>query len=104
METDSDGIIPEALEEELVRRKAAGELARVKAIYVVTYYDNPTGSTTTGARRQRLMGIAARWSRESAIYLIEDAAYRELRYYGDDVPSLYALDADGDRVISAGTF
>ena len=47
VEIDSDGMIPEALEQELVRRKAAGELARVKAIYVVTYYDNPTGITTT---------------------------------------------------------
>ena len=39
--------------------------------------------------------------------MIEDAAYRELRYYGDDVPSLLAIeenDGDGERVIHAGTF
>ena len=104
VEIDADGMIPEALEQELHRRKAAGKLARVKAIYVVTYYDNPTGITTTLARRQRLIEIARRWSLEGTIYLIEDAAYRELRYYGDDVPSLVALDEDGDRVIHAGTF
>ena len=51
-----------------------------------------------------MIEIARRWSRERTIYVIEDAAYRELRYYGDDVPSLYALDEDGDRVIHAGTF
>ncbi|MGO9109158.1 MAG: PLP-dependent aminotransferase family protein [Thermoguttaceae bacterium] len=104
VEIDSDGMVPEALEQELARRKAAGELARVKAIYLVTYYDNPTGITTTGARRQQLIEIARRWSLQGTIYLIEDAAYRELRYYGDEVPSLYALDEDGDRVIHAGTF
>ncbi len=104
VETDSDGMIPEALEEELARRQAAGELGRVKAIYLVTYYDNPTGVTTAGPRRQRIVEIARRWSRDGKIYLIEDAAYRELRYYGDDVPSLFALDDDDDRVIHAGTF
>ena len=104
VEIDSEGMVPEALEEELARRQADGELARVKAIYAITYYDNPTGITTTLARRRQLIEIARRWSREGTIYLIEDAAYRELRYYGDDVPSLYALDEDGDRVIHAGTF
>ena len=104
VETDSEGMIPEALEQELARRKAGGELARVKAVYVSTYYDNPAGITTALTRRQQLLEIARRWSPEETIYLIEDAAYRELRYYGDDVPSLFALDEDGDRVIHAGTF
>ena len=38
------------------------------------------------------------------IYLIEDAAYRELRYEGDDVPSLRSFDPEGDTVLYAGTF
>ena len=101
---DDQGIIPAALEAELARREAAGELARVKAIYVTTYYDNPTGITTTESRRKDLIKIARCWSRENTIYLIEDAAYRELRYYGDDVPSLFALDEAGEQVIHAGTF
>jgi len=103
VETDQQGIVPEALEQELARRAAAGELARVKAIYIVSYYDNPMGATTSLVRRQRLLEIAQRWSREGTIYVIEDAAYRELRYYGDDVPSMLALD-DGERVLHAGTF
>ena len=104
VEIDSEGMLPEALEQALTRRKAGGELARVKAIYLSTYYDNPAGITTTLTRRQQVLDVARRWSLRDAIYLIEDAAYRELRYYGDDVPSLYALDEDGDRVIHAGTF
>jgi len=102
--TDEEGIVPEALEEELSRRAAAGELARIKAIYVVSYYDNPMGVTTSLVRRQRLLEIARQWSREGTIYVIEDAAYRELRYYGEDVPSLLALDGEDERVIHAGTF
>lgn len=107
VEVDCNGIIPEALDEELARRKTAGELAAVKAIYVTTYYDNPSGTTTTTARRQQLIEIARRWSHENTIYIIEDAAYRELRYYGDETPSLYALDGNldnGEQVIHAGTF
>ncbi len=102
--TDEEGIVPEALEEELSRRAAAGELARIKAIYVVSYYDNPMGVTPSLVRRQRLLEIARQWSREGTIYVIEDAAYRELRYYGEDVPSLLALDGEDERVIHAGTF
>ena len=36
--------------------------------------------------------------------MIEDAAYRELRYRGDDVPSLRAFDPEGDTVIHVGSF
>jgi 2-aminoadipate transaminase len=48
--------------------------------------------------------IAQRWSREHPLYLIEDAAYRELRYEGEDIPSLRAFDPTGETVIVAGTF
>lgn len=104
VETDREGAIPEAIADELARRQAAGELGRVKAIYVTTYYDNPSGATVSLERRAALVEIAKRWSREQRIYLIEDAAYRELRYAGDDVPSLRAFDAEGDTVIHAGSF
>ncbi len=104
VEIDSEGMIPAALEQELARRQAGGELARVKAVYLSTYYDNPAGITTALTRRRQLLEVVRRWSYEETIYLIEDAAYRELRYYGDDVPSLLALDEDGDAVIHAGTF
>jgi 2-aminoadipate transaminase len=106
VEIDQHGLIPDAIEEELSRRQAAGELARVKAIYVTTYYDNPSGVTVPAERRVALVEIARRWSRKAGrkIYLIEDAAYRELRYYGEDARSLYSFDDDGDTVIHAGTF
>jgi 2-aminoadipate transaminase len=104
VETDDQGIIPEAIEEELLRRKAAGELGRVKAVYVTSYCDNPSGITLPLQRRTALVELAKRWSRESKLYIIEDVAYRELRYYGDDIPSLRRFDPEGDTVIQAGTF
>jgi 2-aminoadipate transaminase len=102
--TDQYGIVPEAIEEELNRRKAAGELGRVKAIYVTTYYDNPSAVTLSIERRAALVELAHRWSHEQKIYVIEDAAYRELRYSGKDAPSLRAFDPTGETVIHAGTF
>jgi 2-aminoadipate transaminase len=104
VETDDQGIIPQAVDEELLRRKAAGDLDRVKAIYVTSYYDNPSGITLPLQRRTELVELAKRWSRESKIYIIEDVANRELRYYGDEIPSLRCIDSEGDTVIQAGTF
>jgi 2-aminoadipate transaminase len=102
--TDSEGLIPEALEEGLARLQGAGQLHRVKAVYVTSYYDNPTGATTSAGRRAALVDLVRRWSAAHKIFLIEDTAYRELRYWGDDVPSMRSLDPDGDTVIVAGSF
>jgi 2-aminoadipate transaminase len=104
VETDDQGIIPQAVEAELLRRKATGELSRVKAIYVTSYFDNPSGITLPVSRRAELVELAKRWSRESKLYIIEDVANRELHYYGDDLPSLRSFDPEGDTVVQAGTF
>ena len=79
-------------------------MARVKAIYVTSYFDNPTSVTLSAPRRAELVKLAERWSRTSRIYLIEDAAYRPLRYAGDDLPSLRSYDTTGETVIEAETF
>jgi len=102
--TDDEGLVPEALKDELKRLDAAGELARVKAIYVVSYFDNPRGVTLAAARRPAVVELAKRWSRHGTIYVIDDMAYRELRYAGDDVPSLRSFDESGDTVVAAHTF
>jgi len=102
--TDQHGVIPEALEESLRSMDAAGELARVKAIYLVPYFDNPCGVTMPVERLARIIEIAKDWSFENRIHVIADEAYRELRYSGEDVPSARSLDAEGDTVVVAGTF
>jgi 2-aminoadipate transaminase len=102
--TDDRGIVPSDLTQTLERLDAANELSRVKAIYLVTYFDNPRGVTLAASRRHQVLEVARSWSRQGAIRVIEDAAYRELRYDGDDVASLLGLDEDGGTVILAGTF
>jgi len=104
VETDEHGIVPEAIDDALRQIDRRGELERVKAIYVTSYFDNPCGITTPAKRRAAIVELAKRWSRSSKIYVIEDAAYRELRYWGDDVPSLRSFDDDGRTVVVAGTF
>ncbi len=102
--SDEYGIIPESLDEQLQRIEAAGELNRVKAIYVVSYFDNPCSVSLAEERRAKIVELAKRWSKKQHIYVLEDAAYRELRYFGEDVPSLRTYDETGDTVIVAGTF
>ena len=102
--TDGQGLIPEALEERLDYLDRHDELDRVKAIYVASYFDNPTGMSLGQDRRAALVEIAHRWSRHHRIYIIEDWAYRDLRYEGEDVPSIRASDGNGDTVIVAGSF
>ncbi len=101
---DQQGLIPEALEETLQHLERAGDLPRVKAIYVCTYHDNPSSLTLAAERRTRLVQIARRYSQHGTIYVIEDAVYRELRYFGSDIPSLLAADPDGSTVIHTNSF
>ena len=101
---DDEGIVPDALTQTLADLERDGELARVKAIYVVPYFDNPRGVSMPLERRVEVVEIAKRWSHHHTIQVIEDAAYRLLRYEGEDIPSLWTVDDSHDTVIVAGTF
>ncbi|MCH7686071.1 MAG: PLP-dependent aminotransferase family protein, partial [Planctomycetes bacterium] len=102
--TDQHGMQMDALEQELQRLEAAGELGRVKLIYLVSYYENPSGISLSAERRAAAVKIARRWSKEQRIFVLEDAAYRELRFDGDRLPSVWSFDTDHDTVILAQTF
>ena len=102
--TDPEGMVPEALEETLQHMEGSGELDRVKAIYLVSYFDNPSGITMTLERKAHIVELARRYSKQGHIHVIEDTAYRQLRYQGRDVPSILAVDEDGDTAIVADTF
>jgi 2-aminoadipate transaminase len=105
IEVDEGGLVPDALEAALLRLKRSGELSRVKALYVVSYLDNPRNITIDAARRGQIVDIVKRYSSvRHPIRIIEDAAYRELRYGGEDVPSLLSYDLEGDTVIHTDTF
>ncbi|HEX8341249.1 MAG TPA: PLP-dependent aminotransferase family protein, partial [Tepidisphaeraceae bacterium] len=77
---------------------------RVKAVYCQSYFQNPTGLTLSLDRRERLVEIVKKYSRDHRIVVIEDAAYRELRYDGAALPSVKSFDRDNAFVASCYTF
>ena len=84
-------------------REAGGE---VKFAYVVPDFANPTGETLSLAARERLLNLTA----ELDVPLVEDTAYSALRFEGQPLPFIQALDVarrgslDKSRVIYCGTF
>jgi 2-aminoadipate transaminase len=104
VEMDHLGLIPESLAETLEQLEREESIARVKAVYIVSYFDNPCSVTLAAERRVEILEVVSRFSRHHRIHVIEDGAYRELRYSADDVPSLRSFDEDGRTVIWAGTF
>ena len=103
---DPDGIDLDSLEAQLERLKKSGEIKRLKFLYLVSYYQNPSSVTTSRAKKAAALKLLRRYERAAGhpIYLLEDAAYRELRFEGDDVPSLLAEPGAAERVIYAGTY
>ncbi len=101
-----DGIDLAALEQTLERLKREGGLSRVKMLYLVSYFQNPSGVTTSFQKKARALELLKHYERFAGhpIYLLEDAAYRDLRFGGEDIPSALVAKGAGDRVIYAGTY
>jgi DNA-binding transcriptional MocR family regulator len=85
---------------------AATAGGRAKIVYVVPDFSNPTGETLSLVAREDLLRLA----REIDAPILEDAAYRALRFEGTPLPSLQALDVaatgsfETSRVVYLGTF
>jgi 2-aminoadipate transaminase len=92
VEIDADGINTTQLADRLQKLKNSGK--RAKAIYVIPNFQNPTGATLSLKRREHLIDLAAAYD----LVIFEDDPYGDLRFEGDHLPSLIALD-DGGRVI-----
>lgn len=101
---DQNGMDADAAASALAQLEAGGLLHRVKFIYVNSYFDNPTGCTLSLDRRRRLVEVAARYADRQRIVILEDAAYRELRYEGDDLPSMKSMDAGNRLTVLTQTF
>ncbi len=97
IETDDDGMRIDVLEETLERLDH--ERRRPKFIYTIPNFQNPAGVTMSLPRRRRLVDIA----HERELLVLEDNPYGLLRYEGEPLPSLYAMDG-GEFVIYLGTF
>ncbi|MBR6741094.1 MAG: PLP-dependent aminotransferase family protein [Clostridia bacterium] len=73
--------------------------SKVKLLYVISTFQNPSGVTTSLEKRKALLELADKYD----FIIIEDSPYFELRYSGDYVPPIKALDKNG-RVIFAGSY
>ncbi len=83
-------------ESEIVRVKAEGK--RIKFLYMIPDFQNPSGESLTLEERRMLVGLA----RTYGFLIVEDSPYRELRYEGEDIPAMYSIDPD--VVIHLGSF
>jgi 2-aminoadipate transaminase len=104
VETDERGLRPDALDATLAEIEAEGQLGRVKLVYTVSEHSNPSGISLGEERRAALVATARRWSTLHRIFVLEDSAYRGLTYDGDEPPSVWSHDPEGDTVILARTF
>jgi 2-aminoadipate transaminase len=98
---DRAGMIPTAARESLLRARKSG--IHVKFIYTVPNFQNPAGVTMIAERRRELLTIA----REFDLIIVEDNPYGMLRFEGEPLPTLAALEqesGDTDRVVYLGTF
>lgn len=104
---ESDGVDLACLEAVLEEIKAAGELSRVKLFYSISYFQNPSGVTTSLEKKQKTLELLARYEREAGhpIYFLEDGAYRELSFDKNfSISSSLSLAKHASRVIYTGTY
>lgn len=101
---DDQGLIVDELDALLKKLKQTGELDRVRLVYTVDYFQNPTGLTLSLDRRQKLVEVVKKYSKKQRILILEDSAYRELRFDGPDLPSVKSFDKGNEHVILTMTF
>lgn len=92
VEMEEDGISTERFEEILKETK-------IKVLYTIPTFQNPSGITMTLEKRKKLLELASKYD----FLIIEDNPYGDLRFAGEDVPTLKSLDTEG-RVIYCSSF
>ncbi len=90
---DSHGLDPDHLAQLLQVNR------NVKFIYTIPDFQNPSGVSLSTERRKRIIELANRHD----VIILEDTAYREVRFAGETLPTLKSLDTEG-RVILLGSF
>ena len=85
-------------EYERVIAQAESEGKKIKFLYMIPDFQNPSGESLTLQERRMLVSLAQKHD----FLIVEDSPYRELRYEGEPIPTMYSLDPD--RVIHLGSF
>ncbi len=78
--------------------EALSEGKKIKFLYMIPDFQNPSGETLTLQERKMMVSLARKYD----FLIVEDSPYRELRYEGDPVPTMYSLDPE--RVVHLGSF
>ncbi|KUK20263.1 MAG: 2-aminoadipate transaminase [Pseudothermotoga sp.] len=96
---DEDGPDIDMIEQKIEEIDRAGEIKKLKFIYVVSNFQNPSGVTTSLEKRKALIEVAEKYD----LLVVEDDPYGVLRFEGEHVPSIMKLGGT-DRVILLNTF
>ena len=83
---------------EAVIEQVKSEGKQIKFLYMIPDFQNPSGESLTLEERKMLVALAQKHD----FLIVEDSPYRELRYEGEHIPTMYSLDPD--RVIHLGSF
>lgn len=94
VDTDEEGIVTEDLD------KLLSENPKVKIIYVIPTFQNPTGKTWSLQRRKDFMEVVNKYE---DVIVIEDNPYGEIRFTEEALPTLKSLDTK-DKVLYLGSF
>jgi 2-aminoadipate transaminase len=86
---DAEGMIVDELERAIARLASDGK--RLKLVYTIATFNTPTGWSLSRTRREQLLGLAE----EHGFLVLEDNVYGELRYDGEEIPTLFSLDRSG---------
>ncbi len=86
----------QAYEDVLAAVSAEGKMVRF--LYMIPDFQNPSGESLSLEERKMLVELAQKHD----FLIVEDSPYRELRYEGEDIPTMYSLSPD--RVIHLGSF
>ena len=89
-------VFEQSYEEVIAQVKAEGR--QIKFLYMIPDFQNPSGESLTLEERKMLVALA----KKHDFLIVEDSPYRELRYEGEHIPTMYSLDTD--RVIHLGSF
>lgn len=71
---------------------------KIKFYYIIPDFQNPSGETMSLEDRKTLVALAEKYD----FLIVEDSPYRELRYEGVDVDTIYSLAPD--RTLHLGSF
>lgn len=96
-----DGFDMDALEKRYAEAVRAGK--KVKYVYVIPDFQNPAGFCWSLEKRRALLEFAYK----TGLPILEDSPYREIRFIGEAIPSIYQLDQQGANkgvVINLKTF